>query len=107
MQANKFAIDLQVIPCPIEYGDADERHHEFPNSPLGNLSNSVGMSFSYEDPPPAPKPVNLPHECICVFPVETCIRETFKSDVIVCPKCGPLELEHLAPDLVCKYEVRR
>lgn len=95
---------MQVIPCPLEYGDTDERYHDMPNAQLGNLNPDDDVLFhrSYreEAPPPGPSQVQLPHECLCVFPVEACVKATFTSDAIVCPKCGPLDLEFLAPDLV-------
>lgn len=101
---------MQVIPCPIEYGDIDERYHDLPNMHLGNLNieDSVlyhqsysSQSCSEQAPPPEPGHLQLPHECLCVFNVEACIKATFTSDAIICPKCGPLNLEFLAPDLVC------
>lgn len=93
---------MQVIPCPLEYGDRDERHHDLPHvNQLGNLGNSLSVSQSYEELAPPPfQHVELPRDCICVFPVDACIKATFNSDEIVCPKCGSLELKYLAPDLV-------
>lgn len=96
---------LQVIPCPLEYGDTDERYHDLPNAQLGNLNPEDSVlyqrSYSEQDTPPELAQVQLPHECLCVFNVADCIEATFTSDVIVCPKCGPLDLEFIAPDLVC------
>lgn len=99
---------LHVVPCPIEYGDRDERHHQMESVSLGNLTGSFGSPPSLggraeevRDPPPSTQP-KLPHDCICVFTVDALIKATFTSDVIVCPKCGPLDLEFLTPDLVSK-----
>ena len=50
--------------------------------------------------PPELSQVQLPDDCLCVYSVEDCIKATFTSDAIVCPKCGPLDLQFLAPDLV-------
>lgn len=92
---------MQVIPCPIEYGDRDERHHDLTLDRLGNLVTSLDSVLDTHPPPPPPQAgVSLPHDCLCVFSVDACIKETFTSDSIVCPKCGPLTLEFLAPDLV-------
>jgi hypothetical protein len=44
--------------------------------------------------------VELPDECLCVFSVEACIKATFTADALLCPKCGPLDIKFLAPDLV-------
>ena len=98
---------MQVIPCPIEYGDRDERHHDLAPHRLGNLRTSLdSVLFQSDTYPPPPPPararggVSLPDDCLCVFSVDACIKETFTSDSILCPKCGPLPLEFLAPDLV-------
>ena len=86
---------IHIIPCPIHYGDNDERY--FPD--LEDESYYTN-SLTVEDEVPQKKDVALPKDCICVFTIDACIRQTFKSSVIECPRCGPLGLEYLAPDLV-------
>ncbi len=108
---------IHVVPCPIDYGDRDLRprnHSLFQHGNIGSMLNS-GSHFEVERRREEEEggregegggggleveQVRLPEECICVFTIENCIRHTFTSDEIVCPKCGPLELEYLAPDLV-------
>lgn len=106
---------LHVIPCPIEYGDRDERVHDLPTvAGLGgmiddndydddNVLNTLERRREEEDEEKrSPSPVQLPDDCICVFTIDACIQSTLTSDMIRCPKCGPLDLQSLAPDLVCK-----
>lgn len=40
------------------------------------------------------------HDSCYVFTVDECIKQTFTSDYIQCPKHGNLEFQHLLPDLV-------
>ena len=92
---------IHVIPCPLCYGDNDERQHEPPERQrLGNLYDSIDDSFNDFHKSITQDQVQFPQDCICVFTIDNCIRKTFTYDVIVCPKCGPLEIEFLAPDLV-------
>ena len=117
-----------VIPCPLCYGDEDQR--EQPHRP-GSLEDSVYSINPLESLRPGltalrggnliPNHVSLDHSqgeleastasqaetrcslpdgSIWVFTAESCIEQTFSSDVVLCPKHGPLEIECLAPDLV-------
>lgn len=104
---------LHVIPCPLEYGDVDERFHSFPvnsgpQSMINGTSHDIGDILQRQDGETEdgasgnvePASVRLPDECICVFTINACIQNTLVSDAIICPKCGPLDLQSLAPDLV-------
>ena len=93
---------LHVIPCPIEYGDVDERVQNLPfGSGLREMSGDhVNDVLGADDACAPPTSSRLLEDSLCVFTIDTCIESTLVSDVIVCPKCGPLELQALAPDLV-------
>lgn len=114
-----------VIPCPLCYGDEDQREHLIQHR-VGPLEDSLVGINPMESLNPgltalgvghvnldhqqgeldastasqAESTCDLPDGSIWVFTVESCIEQTFSSDLIKCPKHGPLEIECLAPDLV-------
>ena len=104
---------LHVIPCPLEYGDIDKRVYDLPvnvglmNMTEGNIGDiddvinllpeEKGLGDAHGSAKPTPR---LPYECICVFTIKTCIQRSLGSEAITCPKCGPLDLQSLAPDLL-------
>lgn len=115
---------LHVVPCPLCFGDADNR----PTEPrlTESLEETLDLPFmsinparialqgietpaAMEDSVKAQQkpqqngslssPVDLQNS-IYVYTVDDCIKQTFMSDYIECPIHGQLEAQYLVPDLV-------
>ena len=118
---------LQLVPCPLCYGDQDNRTIETPGiteregdaeregdteramSPRmrRNISTMQWRSQVQTRQERALSksmvcmPVRAPDsEALHTFRVDEVIQQTLVSDCIVCPTHGELEIAHLAPDIV-------
>ena len=119
---------LHIVPCPLCYGDKDERPqmYETQRPFWGSVSIDPSVALQPHLLPlsngalPTNHPQQrrrtsqllattdsfnvaedtLPEEAIVVFTVDACIKQTFTSDDVICPKHGPIEIEFLTPDLV-------
>ena len=122
---------LHVIPCPLCYGDTDNRHtdHEtlmdsledtldIPlisiNPALVALHGDEALLAMEDSAEMQQRPLENgsltptvdQQNSIYVFTVDDCIKQTFISDYIECPTHGQLASQYLVPDLVgvmCMY----
>ena len=111
-----------VIPCPICFGDRDNRpplapHLRPANSPpefRGRVTSDphyhrfqqVRRPMRHQVTTPAHHSPSLsrpPVGSIVVFPVDQCIRASLSGKYIFCPEHGHLDLERLAPDIVSVF----
>ena len=116
---------LHVVPCPLCYGDTDNRHTDH-ETLMDSLEDTLDVPLMSIDPalmalrgdetPPAMEdstevqqrplengiltPTIDQQDSVYVFTVDDCIKQTFISDYIDCPVHGKLESQYLVPDLV-------
>lgn len=100
---------LQLIPCPICYGDTDHRMPPITERAAGSrtstflsLPPTVRCRAQHE---PLSQSVVVEAPKLYTFTVDECIKEASMSDCMRCPKHGSLEICYLAPDIVsyCWY----
>ena len=95
---------LHLIPCPICYGDTDQRVSSV-SSPVGTRNAHPFQSLPAER---KRRIRNEPHRSgtlvesqnLYSFNVDECIMQASLSDCINCPRHGNLEICYLAPDVV-------
>ena len=101
---------LHIVPCPLCFGDEDSRMQDNPWEDVAQslpeyMHAQTGEGAETHNPQTAwkeSKSLNLQPDMnmIYTFTVDECIKQTFESDHIECPKHGKLEFKHLVPDLV-------
>ena len=96
---------LQLIPCPICYGDTDHRVQPITERVVG-LRSSTFLSLQprvhcrAQHEPLSQSIVVMEAPKLYTFTVDECIKEASVSDCMRCPKHGGLEIRYLAPDIV-------
>ena len=106
---------LQLVPCPLCYGDEDHRAPGVAARPKRMRSaQSQRQTVGAEQKELQSRPERALSKSVVVhteerranaqvlytFRVDEVIQETMVSDCILCPTHGQLEIAHLAPDIV-------
>ena len=95
---------LHLIPCPICYGDTDQRVSSV-SSPVGTKNAHPFLSLTTERKHmvrnvPRRSGTVIESQYLYSFTVDECILQASLSDCINCPRHGSLEICYLAPDVV-------
>ena len=91
----------ELIPCPICLGDKRDKSFDGSSSPFEatGVQEEVHCCRKHR----TVQDLSQEKDIIYYFHINQCLLEAYTGDRIACPKHGLLQLDCLAPDLVCVY----
>ena len=103
-----------MIPCPLCFGDRDNRPKHPPNriprdAPHPRIAAATLALTLSRSRPKTGRPVSGPpvhpvkKDAIVVFTIDQCIRASMDGEYIQCPNHNHIKLEYLVPDLVSYF----